>query len=275
MQDITALLEQGETTLAAAMDAGRAAAHRYTPVEHRFTATIDTAGIIDLNAILLIAAERSMTEIPTYSSTGIPADLRNAIDSLTEMRAFIVRINPARAYLDSDPDNHTAAYARHIVETIETMDSHLERAQQHLAKLDACHDAETVEDEPQNLDLTATYTVTYPGDNEPTTITPQVKTRVKGGKTLTTVSHLAPLLASQIDAIADTGDRLHTIQALSGAVIVICDTPDASMPEDTVAMGAGWCRDRDTLRTTYSGNGHLPVSAVLDLAAQLRIQLGR
>lgn len=42
------------------------------------------------------------------------------------------------------------------------------------------------------VDLTATYTVTLPGDTTPTVTTPKVRTRERNGVQLTTVRGLAP-----------------------------------------------------------------------------------
>lgn len=117
------------------------------------------------------------------------------------------------------------------------------------------------------LDLTATYTVTYPGDTTPTVITPVVRTRDRDGVQITTVRRLAPLLAGRIDRITDEGDRLHTLTVLASAVIAI--RPDSDPDGDT-----GQTRDHGRLATTYPGTRDLPVSVVLDLAEQLRTTLG-
>lgn len=117
------------------------------------------------------------------------------------------------------------------------------------------------------LDLTATYTVTYPGDTTPTVITPTVRTRDRDGVQITTVRRLAPLLAGRIDRITDEGDRLHTLTVLASAVIAI--RPDSDPDGDT-----GQTRDHGRLATTYPGTRDLPVSVVLDLAEQLRTTLG-
>lgn len=123
------------------------------------------------------------------------------------------------------------------------------------------------------LNLSATYVVTYPGDTEPTTITPTVRIKTRAdGVTLTIIKNLAPLLADRIDAIADERDRLHTLTVLSGAIIFISDTPDDEM--DDGAHSGSYYRDRGTLSTTYYGARGLPVDVVLDLAEQLRVQLG-
>jgi len=122
------------------------------------------------------------------------------------------------------------------------------------------------------LDLSATYTVTYPGNTEPTTITPTVRTKTRpDGVTLTIVKGLTPLLADHIDAITDEGDRMHALNVLGGATIFISDTPDDEV-DDSEHSGS-YYRDRGTLSTTYYGARGLPVSAVLDLAEQLRTQL--
>ena len=92
------------------------------------------------------------------------------------------------------------------------------------------------------LNLSATYVVTYPGDTEPTTITPTVRIKTRAdGVTLTIIKNLAPLLADRIDAIADERDRLHTLTVLSGAIIFISDTPDDEM--DDGAHSGSYYRD--------------------------------
>jgi hypothetical protein len=121
------------------------------------------------------------------------------------------------------------------------------------------------------LNLSATYTVTYPGDTEPTTITPTVRTKKRGDVTLTIVKGLAPLLADQINAITDEGNRLHTLTVLSNAIIAIRDTPDDEMPDGV--FGGSVYRDRGQLGTTYYGTRDLPVDTVLDLAERLRTHL--
>lgn len=125
------------------------------------------------------------------------------------------------------------------------------------------------------LDMDATYTVTYPGDTEPTTITPTVRTKTRpDGVTLTIIKGLTPLLAERVDAIADESNRMHTLIVLGGAMICIRDTPEDDAPEDeSESMAGSYWRDRGTLATTYYGTRDLPVSAVLDLAEQLRIHL--
>ncbi len=121
-----------------------------------------------------------------------------------------------------------------------------------------------------SLDLTAAYTVTYPGDSEPTTIVPQVKTKTRGETTLTVVSGLAPLLADRIDAITDEGNRLATLTTLAAASIVISDTPR----EDLQHHAGISARDHGKLSTGYVGHGAVSVEEILDLAEQLRAQLG-
>nr|WSX25548.1 helix-turn-helix domain-containing protein [Streptomyces tubercidicus] len=121
------------------------------------------------------------------------------------------------------------------------------------------------------LDLTATYTVTLPGDAAPTVITPKVRTRERNGVELTTIRGLAPLLADQIDAIDDDGDRAHTLTVLAGAIITIRSEPDQSAAAST--YGYTTFRDFGRLATTYTGTPDLPVDVVLDLGEQLRTQL--
>ncbi|MGW2861968.1 hypothetical protein [Streptomyces sp. NPDC001205] len=119
------------------------------------------------------------------------------------------------------------------------------------------------------MDLTATYTVTYTGDSEPTVITPKVRHRTTpDGEHRITVQGIAPLLADRIDAITDEGDRLHVLQLLRTAKIVISDQTD----DDGYDFDSGLTRSRDQgrLTTTYTDRGLLHYEAVLDLAEQLR-----
>lgn len=120
------------------------------------------------------------------------------------------------------------------------------------------------------INLGATYTVTYPGDDSPTTIRTVVRARPTDGGEMIVVRNLAPLLAEQIDAIADEGDRLHTLTVLSGAIIGIRDTPDDTIPDGE--LSGSTYRDRGMLGTTYAGTRDLPVDTVLDLAEKLREQ---
>lgn len=152
-----------------------------------------------------------------------------------------------------------------------------ERVARTRANLDAAYKAlaEYQATQPQvdaAVDLDASYTTTYVGDDTPTTITPQVRTKVKNGVTITIVSNLAPLLAGKIDVIKDSATRRSTLLTLRNAVIAIRDTPDDTIPDGP--MSGSYYRDRGTLGTTYYGTGDLPVSAVLDLAERLRAHLG-
>ena len=121
------------------------------------------------------------------------------------------------------------------------------------------------------MDLNATYTYTRVGDTEPTTLTPRVKTRQRGGMTLTTIDQLAPLLADHIDAISDDGNRLHTLTVLGSAAIYLRFIGD----EDSVNGhddASSW-RESGRIATSYRGTPDLPVEAVLDLAAAIRAAL--
>ena len=121
------------------------------------------------------------------------------------------------------------------------------------------------------VDLTAVYTTRDLRTGEPVTITPTVKTRTRGGVTITTIRGLAPLLADKIDAIADEADRLHTLEVLRTASIAISD-----QAEETSAEGADgvitW-RDNGRLTTSYAGTADLTTGDVLNLAEQLRAAL--
>ncbi|MFE3144288.1 hypothetical protein [Streptomyces scopuliridis] len=117
-----------------------------------------------------------------------------------------------------------------------------------------------------HLDLNATYTITE-GPRAGTAITPAIRNRVRDGHTTTIVRGLAPLLADRIDAITDTGARLHTLEVLLGAGITITDETD-DFADASIST-----RDHGRLVTSYTGTPDLPVEAVLDLAEKLRDQL--
>ncbi|AJP04803.1 hypothetical protein TU94_28515 [Streptomyces cyaneogriseus subsp. noncyanogenus] len=117
------------------------------------------------------------------------------------------------------------------------------------------------------IDLTATYTFTHPGATRPTVVTPKIRHREIDGEHRIIIRGLAPLLASHLDAIADEGDRLHTLTVLASANIVISDTPGEYFTNLITT------RDDGRLATTYTGTRALPTSVVLDLAEQLRTQL--
>src|SRR5690349_11148176 len=72
----------------------------------------------------------------------------------------------------------------------------------------------TRKETPVALDLNATYTYTSIGDTQPRTITPRIKTRERNGKTITSITRIAPLLADKIDAIEDEQARLYTLTVL-------------------------------------------------------------
>lgn len=119
------------------------------------------------------------------------------------------------------------------------------------------------------MDLTAAYTVTYAGDSEPTVITPKVRRRTTpDGGHLITVHGLAPLLADRIDAISDQGDRLHVLELLRTARIMISDQAEDS--DDVFDPSLARSRDKCRLATTYTDQGRLHYDLVLDLAEQLR-----
>ncbi len=121
------------------------------------------------------------------------------------------------------------------------------------------------------MDLNAAYTYTPAGSAEPVTITPDIQTRQRGGMTITSIHHLAPLLANHIDAITDEGNRLHTLTALSTAYVYLRSVSD----EDTETgrdSASSW-RESGRLATSYCGTPDLPVDTVLDLAAAIRTAL--
>lgn len=126
-----------------------------------------------------------------------------------------------------------------------------------------------------DLDLTASYSYTVDWGNgdgpETETITPKVKARTRNGVTLTSITGLAPLLADRIDAIAELGDRLHTLTVLQGATVGFTDEEEG---QGEFAGGGVTSRDNGRLRTTYAGTRDLPIDVVLDLGERLRAQLG-
>jgi excisionase family DNA binding protein len=120
------------------------------------------------------------------------------------------------------------------------------------------------------MDLTATYTHTYAGHSEPTTITPQIKTRVRGDVTITSITGLAPLLTDHLATMAEP-QRLHALEVLRTARIVITDTADED--EATGSTQTTSWADHGRLTTTYDATAGLPVAVVLNLAARLRASI--
>jgi hypothetical protein len=121
------------------------------------------------------------------------------------------------------------------------------------------------------MNLSATYTYTPVGGDQPTTTSSRVRTRERNGQTITSIDGLAGLLATSIDAIADEGGRLHTLTVLERATVYLRSLAD----EDTAAGSddkSSW-REYGAIATSYRGTPELPVSAVLDLAEQIRAAL--
>ncbi|MFI7278591.1 hypothetical protein [Streptomyces sp. NPDC049879] len=116
-------------------------------------------------------------------------------------------------------------------------------------------------------DLSATYTVTYVGEERPTVITPKVRVRQRAEGRLTSIAGLAPLLAEHIDRITDYADRQHTLLLLRAARITIADYPRGPMHALCTV------RDEGRLCAGYTGTRDLPADVVLDLAEELRDQL--
>lgn len=119
-------------------------------------------------------------------------------------------------------------------------------------------------------DLTASYTYTenlgFGRDPETHTLTPKIRTTVRDGATITTIRNIHSLLADRIDAIADLGNRLHTIQVLKCSIVISDQGGEfANLNIHT--------RDGGKVRTAYAGTRDIPVDMVLDLAEQLRDQL--
>lgn len=116
------------------------------------------------------------------------------------------------------------------------------------------------------MDLTVTYTHTYAGAAEPTTITPQIKTR----RGVTIISGLAPLLADHLVQM-DDHQRLHTLEVLRTSIITIADEADEDTPDGATQTYA--FADYGRLATTYHATADLPVAVLLDLAARIRATL--
>lgn len=117
------------------------------------------------------------------------------------------------------------------------------------------------------IDLTATYTWTEPG-GDVTAVTPKVRDRARATGRVVSISGLAPLLAAELDAIADEGARVHTLMTLSGAVIALREQPTAFAAG--VPIGT---RMDGRVSTTYTGTPDLTVDQVLDLGERLHAQL--
>ena len=118
------------------------------------------------------------------------------------------------------------------------------------------------------LDLNSTYTVHLVGHPAPVTLTPKIRTRTgASGSQITTIKNLIPLLADKIDAITDEGDRLHTLEVLSGAQITLCPTP-RDFFDDSIST-----RDEGRIATIYVGTRHISVNDVLDLGEKIRTHL--
>jgi hypothetical protein len=121
------------------------------------------------------------------------------------------------------------------------------------------------------MDLSATYTHTYAYQDTPTVITPTITTRTRSGMQITTITGIAALLADRINTITDEGDRLHAFEALRTARIHL-----RSIADEDAATGrdnsSSW-RESGRIATDYRGTTDLPVSAVLDLAEQIRAAL--
>lgn len=115
------------------------------------------------------------------------------------------------------------------------------------------------------IDLTATYTWTDPGCGAKTT-TVKVADRTRRTGRVISVRGLAPLLAEQIDAIADEGDRVHTLIVLEGAVIALREDGSDRAGRPGTAMDG-------RVHTSYVGTRHLPLETVLALGERLHAQL--
>jgi hypothetical protein len=95
-----------------------------------------------------------------------------------------------------------------------------------------------------------------------------IKSRVRRGETITTVSGFSPLLADKLNALTDAGDRAHAANILDQTVIILSDTPDTDWDGEPGARNAGLSR------TSYRGSaGVVTVDDVLDLADAIRAQL--
>lgn len=99
----------------------------------------------------------------------------------------------------------------------------------------------------------------------------RITTRQRAGMTITSIAQIAPLLADRTNAITDEGNRLHTLVVLGTARIYL-----RSIGDENTATGkdaaSSW-REFGQVATDYIGTPDLPVSAVLDLAEQIRTAL--
>lgn len=125
----------------------------------------------------------------------------------------------------------------------------------------------TPADDGAAIRIDGSYTWTE-ADGHVTTVTTKVRDRIRPEGRVVSVSGLAPLLADRIDAIADPGDRGHTLTVLAGAVIALTKHPR----EFTTGMVIH-NRSGGRVSTTYEGTADLPVSVVLDLGEQLHKQV--
>lgn len=116
------------------------------------------------------------------------------------------------------------------------------------------------------IDLTTTYTWTE-ADGYENTVTPKVSDRVRPTGRIVSVSGLAPLLASELDAIPEA-DRGHTLTVLTGAVIALREEPAGFAGGVQISS-----RLDGRVSTTYTGTPDLPVETVLDLGERLHAQL--
>ncbi|WP_405895176.1 hypothetical protein OG612_44840 (plasmid) [Streptomyces sp. NBC_01527] len=121
------------------------------------------------------------------------------------------------------------------------------------------------------IDLNAIYTITLIADQGPITITPKVKRRTTPhAGNIIRIDGIVPLLVDRIDTISDPGDRAHAVTVLQSASIVISDSYNADWDRQAGA------RDGGQLRTTYRGEiPQVTIDHILDLAAQLRVQLAK
>jgi hypothetical protein len=263
---VTALIEQTPEIIEAATEAGRAALLKYG--DPRYTAHYETATIADISG-MYIGPAINRVKFDKGGSGEVPAELSTAAH-LAHAAAELRRVTRSlRAYLKNGLDDMMRMERESYEDEVRTLARELAVGGQALAEYRAIAAPST-----PAIDLDATYTVTYPGDTEPTVIIPTVRTKTRpDGVVLTIIKGLTPLFAKRVDAIADEGNRMHTLTILGGAMICIRDTPEDDAPENGSMAGSYW-RDRGTLATTYYGTRDLPVSAVLDLAEQLRAQLG-
>lgn len=98
-------------------------------------------------------------------------------------------------------------------------------------------------------------------------VTPRVRDRDRNGERRITVTVL-PLLADKVAEIRDPGHRAHAVSMLTPTKVVLCQQPDPAYDSGAMRHVAAH-RRAGRVRTSYSGEGVVPVAEVLDLGEAL------